>query len=116
MSTPLIRRFTAMLELLNRGRFIEKCDSDLEEALIALQALPNEKGVVTINLTIQLLYENGRLEVKPSIKSKLPEGKAFSGTPFWTHEGALSVQHPSQIDLFAGPREMPEREANSQQR
>ncbi|VTZ24052.1 hypothetical protein MPC1_16100002 [Methylocella tundrae] len=52
----------------------------------------------------QVHYDSGRLEIKPSIKSKLPEEKAFSGTPFWTHEGALSVQHPSQIDMFAGPR------------
>ncbi len=111
MSSPLIRRFVGMLELLNRGRFIEKCDDHLEEALNVLGALPSEKGTVTITITLQIAFDSGRVEIKPAIKSKLPEEKAFSGTPFWTHEGALSVQHPSQIDLFAGPREARERGA-----
>jgi hypothetical protein len=104
MTSPVIRRFASMLELLNRGRFVEKCDNHLAEAIEALEALPAEKGTVTISLSFSLVYEGGRLEIKPAIKSKLPEEKAFSGTPFWTHEGALSVQHPSQIDMFAGPR------------
>jgi hypothetical protein len=111
MSSPLIRRFVGLLELLNRGRFIEKCDEHLEEALRCLEALPNEKGNVTITVTLQIAFNTGQIDIKPAIKSKLPEEKAFSGTPFWTHEGALSVQHPSQIDLFAGPRDARERDA-----
>jgi hypothetical protein len=103
MSDPTIRRFVAMLELLNRGRFVEKLDDHLEEAIRTLEALPNEKGSATINISITFAYESGNVEIKPSVKSKLPEEKAFSGTPMWTHEGGLSVQHPSQIDMFAGP-------------
>jgi len=113
MSSPVIRRFVGMLELLNRGRFIEKCDEHLQEAIRALDALPNEKGSVTMTVGITLTYESGRLEIKPSIKSKLPEEKAFSGTPFWTHDGALSVQHPSQIDMFAGPRDARDRDRDA---
>jgi hypothetical protein len=114
MSSPVIRRFVGMLELLNRGRFVEKLDAHLEEAIQTLEALPNEKGSATINIAITLAYESGNIEVKPSVKSKLPEERAFSGTPFWTHEGGLSVQHPSQIDMFAGPsavRDRGERDA-----
>ena len=48
------------------------------------------------------------------VKSKLPEDKAFSETPFWTLDGGLSVQHPSQTDMFAGPRDAAERPRNQE--
>lgn len=105
MSTPrAIRRFSEMLGLLSRGKFEEKCDEHLTHAIETLENLPGEKGTATLTLTITLNFEAGRLDVKPSIKSKLPEDKGFNGTPFWTYEGGLSVQHPSQFDMF-GPRD-----------
>ena len=73
--------------ILNRGRFVEKCDEHLAKAMTELEALPNEKGTATITLAV-------------TIKSKLPEEKGFNGTPFWALDGALSVQHPSQTDMF----------------
>ncbi len=103
MSPRPIRRFSEMLGLLSRGRFEEKCDEHLTHAIETLEALPGEKGAATLTVTITLNFESGRLDVKPAVKSKLPEDKGFSGTPFWTYEGGLSVQHPSQIDMF-GPR------------
>lgn len=106
-SARLIRSLTDMLGMLSRGRFAEKCDEHLNTALETLKAIPSEKGSATLTITLTLNYESGRIDIKPAIKSKLPEEKAFSGTPFWEHEGALSVQHPSQMDMFAGPREMP---------
>jgi hypothetical protein len=105
VSNPVIRRFVGMLELLSRGRFVEKCDTHLEEAIRTLEALPDESGRAALTLTINIAYESGRIEIKPTIKSKLPEEKGFSGTPFWSVDGALSIQHPSQSDMFAGPRD-----------
>lgn len=101
-----IRSFTETLGLLSRGTFAEKCDTHLAEALETLEALPSEKGTATITIQVTLNYESGRIDIKPSVKSKLPEEKAFGGTPFWTVDGALSVQHPSQHDMFAGPRDI----------
>lgn len=100
MSNRPIRRFTDMLGLLNRGRFVEKCDEHLAKAMAELEALPNEKGSATITVQITVNFESGRLDIKPTIKSKLPEEKGFNGTPFWAVDGALSVQHPSQTDMF----------------
>lgn len=100
MSNRPIRSFVAMLGLLNRGRFVEKCDEHLAKAMAELEALPNEKGTATITLGITINFESGRLDIKPSVKSKLPEEKGFNGTPFWAVDGALSVQHPSQTDMF----------------
>lgn len=103
MAPRTIRKFDETIGLLNRGRFAEKCDEHLIAAIETLQALPSEKGTATITVTMTINFESGRLDIKPAVKSKLPEEKAFSGTPFWAHEGGLSVQHPSQIDMF-GPR------------
>lgn len=100
MSNRPIRSFVEMLGLLNRGRFVEKCDEHLAKAMAELEALPNEKGTATITMAITINFESGRLDIKPSIKSKLPEEKGFNGTPFWAVDGALSVQHPSQTDMF----------------
>ncbi|MBB4042044.1 hypothetical protein GGR34_003729 [Microvirga flocculans] len=104
MSTRPIRKFDTLLGTVNRGRFAEKCDEHLTTALETLEALPNEKGTATITVTVTLTYDSGRIDVKPAVKSKLPEEKAFSPTPFWAFEGGLSVQHPSQMDMFGGPR------------
>lgn len=106
MSSPLVRRFVGMLELLNRGRFVEKCDEGLAKTLETLAALPGEKGKAAITVTIDVAYDSGRLDIRPAVKVKLPEDKAFAGTPFWEHEGALSIQHPSQIDMFSSPRDV----------
>jgi len=104
MSRP-IRNFVEMLGLLNRGKFVDKCNEHLTTALETLEALPNEKGTATVTIAVTINYDSGRLDIKPAIKSKLPEEKAFSSTPFWAYEGGLSVQHPSQMDIFGGPRD-----------
>lgn len=104
MTARPIRKFTEMLGLLSRGRFEERLNEELAAAIEALQQQPNERGTATISLAVTLKYQNGRLDITPNVKAKLPEGQGFADTPFWTHEGALSVQHPSQIDMWQ-PRE-----------
>lgn len=105
MANPILRRLTDTLGLLNRGRFSEKCDEHLAAALETLKALPSEKGSAAITITIKLAYESGRIDIVPEVKSKLPEEKAFAANAFWECEGGLSVQHPSQMDLYAGPED-----------
>ena len=95
-----IRNFTEMLGLLSRGRFQDKLNEELSHAIEVLEALSSEKGSATISVNITLNYQGGRMDVKPTVKCKLPEGAAFQDTPFWTHEGGLSVQHPSQMDMY----------------
>jgi hypothetical protein len=103
MTARPIRSFTEMLGLLSRGRFSERLDEELAAAIESLQQQPQDKGAATITVTVGLKYQGGRLDIHPTVKAKLPEGQGFSDTPFWTHEGALSVQHPSQMDMW-GPR------------
>lgn len=99
MAPRLIRRFTETLSLLDRGAFESKCNAALTEALDNLVNQPTEKGKASISVTLDLTYDKGMLQVMPSLKSKLPEAERSGATIFWPHEGALSTQHPSQIDL-----------------
>ncbi len=104
MSTRVIRNVLETMGLLSRGKFSEKCDEHFRKAVEELELLPGEKGTATITITLTLNFESGRLDLKPAVKSKLPEEKGFTGTPFWCVDGGLSVQHPSQHDMF-GPRD-----------
>lgn len=107
MSIKPIRSFNDMLATLNRGKFVEKLDEELARAIQALEGLPGEKGgKATITVTVDLAYNGDRMDLKPAVKLKLPESRAFTGTTFWPYENGLSVQHPSQYDLLAGPREI----------
>jgi hypothetical protein len=98
-----IRRFTEMLGLLARGKFEPKLDAALAEALQTLENLPGSKGTATITVTLTVAMADDRVEIKPKLAMKLPE-EATPSTTFWPVEGELSVQHPSQINMFE-PRE-----------
>ncbi len=113
MTARPIRRFTELLGLLDRGLFEEACDRALAEALVALEALPKEKGTATLTIELTVAYDAGRIDVQPKIKARLPDDKAFGRTPFWAYDGAFSTQHPSQMDIFAREVE-PARAAKSQ--
>jgi hypothetical protein len=108
MTARPIRRFTELVGLLDRGEFERKCDEALGAALQTLEALPKEQGTAKIIVELTIAFDSGRVDVQPVLKSKLPEGQAFGRTPLWVHDGALSTQHPNQLDIFvrdAGAKE-----------
>lgn len=112
MTDRPIRKFLEVIGLLNRGKFAERLDAELAEAIQTLEAQPNEQGKATITVTVDLAFQSGMLQLTPKVKAKLPEGQGFSATPFWTVDGdALSVQHPNQMDMWT--REAPARERDS---
>ena len=96
----VIRSFREMLGLLSRGDFDRHLDGQLTEALDALDAAPADKCKAEITVKITFDYELGRIDIKADSKVKLPETIRFMKTPFWNVDGALSVEHPSQIDMF----------------
>ncbi|MCW1839473.1 hypothetical protein [Prosthecomicrobium hirschii] len=102
MTVKLIRRAMDLLPLLTRGRFIERLDEAIGEAVESLEQ--RDKGSATLTITLTFTQVGDRLDIKPAVKSKLPEAEPLTATPFWTIDGKLSVQHPSQVDMFAGPR------------
>jgi len=114
MSTRIIRSVFQALGLSNRGRFEEKANAEMQRLIEALQEHPEEKAKGSLTLTIDFVKLGDRIDMKPSVKAKLPEEKGFTSTPFWVVEGGLSVQHPSQSDMFGGPSEVSERRRTSE--
>jgi hypothetical protein len=102
-----IRNLDQLIGLLNKGRFAEKCDEELLRVMEALAELPGEKGKAKITIEITIARDHELVNVVPVVKAKLPETGTFSATPFWEDGGALSVEHPNQRDMFAGPRSAP---------
>jgi len=96
----VLRSFREMLGLVSRGDFSRHLDAKLTEAIEALEACPADKCKAEITVKITLDYELGRVDVKGEAKVKLPETAKFMKTPFWVVDGALSVEHPNQIDMF----------------
>lgn len=98
--SPFIRSFRQMLGLASRGDFTRQLDEEMQACIEALEAMPGDKGKATMTITVDYLYELGRIDVEVKVKTKLPETKKFMRTPFFVHEGLLSVEHPNQIDMF----------------
>lgn len=105
MTARPIRRITELMALLDGGKFERACDEALADSLAVLEALPKEEGTAKITIELTVAYQSGRVDIQPVLKSKLPEGQAFGRTPLWVADGALSTQHPNQMDIFA--REVP---------
>lgn len=95
----LIHKFSEMLGLLSRGKFEARLDEELRGAIETLENAPSEKASAKLTVEITLSYQSGVLNVKPSVKCKLPDAAGFPDSVFWTHEGALSTQHPQQMDF-----------------
>ncbi|HEV2502357.1 MAG TPA: hypothetical protein VGV39_04745 [Mesorhizobium sp.] len=89
-----------MIGLLSRGDFDRHCNTLLTEAIHAVENCPADKCKAEITVKITLDYELGRIDIKADAKSKLPDTTKFMKTPFWAVDGQLSVEHPSQIDMF----------------
>jgi len=97
----LIRRFSEVLALLDRGNFEQKVNEAVTDALETLGSQASEKGKATITIAMDLTFDKGMVQIKPTLKSKLPEAESFSPTVLWVHDGAFSTQHPSQTDMFS---------------
>lgn len=104
MTARVIRSLFQAIGLMHRGRFEEKCDAELSRLIDALEQHPDEKVSGTITVTVTVTKLGDRLDLTPKVEAKPPKERGFGGVTFWPLEGGLSVQHPSQTDMF-GPRD-----------
>ncbi len=104
MAQRIIRSLFQFVGLMHRGKVEEKCNAELRRLIEALEQHPDEKasGSITITLTVTKLGD--RLDHQPKIETKLPKEKGFGSVTSWTSDGGLSLEHPSQSDMF-GPRD-----------
>ncbi len=103
MSPRLIRRYTELLGLFDRGEFLSALDQTLTGAIEGLENNAKGQGVATVTVTVKIAYQKGILNFYPSFDVKTPK-IVWGVTPAWAVGGAISVQHPDQHALFEGPR------------
>lgn len=108
MAPRVIRNFLQAIGIMHRGRVEEKLNTELARLIEAVENHPEEKASGTIVLTVTVTKLADRLDIKPKVETKLPKDKDFPSATFWPLEGGLSLEHPSQTDMFA-PREVRER-------
>lgn len=111
-----IRSLFEALSLMHRGEFAERVDEHLAKAIAEVERSQDDKASATITLKVAIQRVGDRIEIKPAIDSALPKEKGFQSIPFWIVDGALSVQHPSQTDMFARPRDVDSDRRFEQQR
>lgn len=104
MNDRVIRSYTETVGLLSRGEFARRIDEEIAKLLEAFENMTADSGKGTLDVKLEFKYELGRIDVAASFKVKSPETDRFMKTPFWIVDGALSVQHPNQHDMFSGPR------------
>lgn len=107
--TRLVDSYPEIMGIFGREDVNGRLNELLREALAAIEDAPGDKAKATVTLDITFARDGDRVTVVPSTKSKLPPRAGFRGTTAWLVEGKISLQHPSQIDMFAGPREVPNR-------
>ena len=107
MSAPprLIRDFTTLVGLCARGRLTERLDAKVAALAEALHAHPDDTATGSITLTLTFARAAERVTIKPKVLIKLPEEKGVGETTLFDVEGGFSLQHPSQLDMFSGPRD-----------
>jgi hypothetical protein len=110
MSPRLINSFPEIMGVFGREDVLGKLNEHLSNALAAIDDADGEKAKASVTMEITFRRDGDRVGIAPVIKSKLPEERGFSGTTAWLVDGKISLQHPSQIDMFSGPRDAVERQ------
>ncbi len=105
----VIRDFRTVLDIVARGRLTEKADSQLVSLLEAMEASLDEtaKGQLQVTLSFQRIGE--KIDISGAVKMTPPPEKKLPPSTLFVVEGGLSVQHPSQTDMFSGPRDAADR-------
>lgn len=101
-----IRDSVQIIGMLERGDTAQALSDEIAAALIKIQDCASDrksaKGSVTLTLNISV--EGSNVQIEADIKSKLPKTKRGTSFYFMTSDGALSTEHPQQVDMF-GPRD-----------
>lgn len=107
-SMKLIRDADTLIGILERGDLKADFSAKICEAVALLHGLseenPKKKYKAGVALKMKLSIENGVITIDNELSTTLPKKDRRSDIFFSTEEGALSTEHPSQHDMFGGPR------------
>ena len=105
----LIRDGQTIVGMLEGGAVAAELGKEITDTLAALKehcgGRPKAKAKGVVTLTFQLEVEGSSANITADIAAKRP--KPVRGSSFYwvMDDGALSTEHPQQIDMgFSGPR------------
>lgn len=104
-----IRDAQTIIGALEDGEAVAALSKELVDTLADLKAQcanrPKAKAKGKVTLTLSLEVEGNTANITADVTSKRPKpvrGSSF----FWVlDDGALSTEHPQQMNMFGGPRE-----------
>lgn len=104
----VIRQATEILGVIERGDAAHEMTLEIERVLKALQDAsgPKQKAKGSVTLKLEFEVEGSFLQIKADIASKVPKIKRGSTAYFLTQDGQITLEHPSQTEMFSGPRSM----------
>ena len=104
----VLRQATDIIARVERGDLNHDLTNEIEHVLkeLADRAPPKGKIKGQVKLTLNFTVDGSSVEFEAGIESKLPKKARRSEMYFVTQDGALSLEHPQQTDIFDGPREV----------
>lgn len=105
----LIRDGQTIVGMLEGGEVASALGREITETLAALKehcgGRPKVKAKGKVTLVFDLEVEGSSATITADVSSKRP--KPVRGASFYwvTDDGALSTEHPQQINMFGGPRD-----------
>lgn len=104
---------TVTLGVMEKGQFVVDIDEALAEVLrktkLAADNHKDGKAKGALTITIGFAIEGDMITLSGDIKPKTPPLPRRSTPLFITADAQISTQHPSQGDMFDGPREVSSR-------
>lgn len=103
-----IRDAQTIIGALEGGELAQELSSQITDALAKLKEQagnrPKVKAKGKVVLTLDIEVEQGAATITGNIEAKVPK-PARGSSFFWVlDDGALSTEHPQQMNFFAGPR------------
>lgn len=107
----IIRDAKTLFGMLESGKLNEELSQTLLETQRGLQELtdaqPTKQFAATVKLELKLTAKGDMLQFDAKIPPvKMPDLPRRSSVFFMTDDGNISTEHPQQMDLVGGPREI----------
>lgn len=104
----IIREADVLVGVLEQGELKADLSAKIAEVLRELYAMSDDAPKATFkgSLTLKLKFsvQNNMVTINNDISTVVPKRPRRTDVFWVTEDGALSTEHPSQRDMFGGPR------------
>lgn len=94
------------------GDLAAELSAEILRVNVAVKERAGQKGKAkgSVTLVLNLEQDGGILAITGDIKTVLPKKKRGSSLYWVMPDGAISTEHPQQMNMFSGPRDVTARE------